>query len=191
LTPQPEGRLQAGADGERKRWGLLAAIGVGVLLLVLLGIHFLRGSRETKTVVQDTPSAVTVPDQSSDNRPPARDPHSAAAPVPETAAATAAPADSGAAAGSPSSTEASGTGPWRVVAFTYNRSDPAQGKVSEIAARHPDLHPEVFSPNGRGPYLVALGGWMTEREAESLRAKARGEGLPRDTYIRNYKSHGR
>lgn len=94
--------------------------------------------------------------------------------APATSAATA--ADAG----------ATSTGAWHVIAFTYNRREQAQSKVDALAKQHPGLHPEVFTPSGRAPYLVALGGGMDKKQAEALRKRARSMGLPRDTYARNY-----
>jgi len=37
---------------------------------------------------------------------------------------------------------------WRVVAYTYNHVNQAQEKVKTIEQRHPELNPEVFTPNG-------------------------------------------
>jgi hypothetical protein len=82
-------------------------------------------------------------------------------------------------------------GRWRVIAFTYNREDQAQQKVVEIAKSHPDLNPTVFTPNGRAPFLVALGGPMSMQEAFALSGKAKREGLPRDTYAQNYRGSGK
>jgi eukaryotic-like serine/threonine-protein kinase len=75
---------------------------------------------------------------------------------------------------------------WRVVAFTYNRQDQAQHKADTIAQDHRDLRPEVFTPTGRAPFLVTLGGPMTRDKAMALRDKARNDGLPRDVYAQNY-----
>jgi hypothetical protein len=73
-----------------------------------------------------------------------------------------------------------------VVAYTYNHQDQAQKKADEMRAKHPAFNPEVFSPHGRAPYLVTVGGAMTRDQAIAFRAKARSAGLPRDTYARNY-----
>ena len=81
----------------------------------------------------------------------------------------------------------SGHNVWRVVAYTYNRQDQAQHKVDEITARHGGLHPAVFSPSGRAPWLVTLGGEMSADQAATLRNRARSEGMPRDTFARNYR----
>ena len=75
---------------------------------------------------------------------------------------------------------------WRVVAFTYNRQDQAQRKADRLAQKHKSLHPEVFTPNGRAPYLVTIGGPMSRDEAVALKNRLRGEGLPRDLYAQNY-----
>jgi hypothetical protein len=76
---------------------------------------------------------------------------------------------------------------WHVVAFTYNHQDQAQHKADQLAQRNASLRPEVFSPSGHAPYLVTLGGPMTRDEAAQFKAKAAGAGIPRDTYIQNYR----
>jgi hypothetical protein len=86
----------------------------------------------------------------------------------------------------PPTANASSTLQWRVVAYTYNRQDQAQHKADTIAQDHRDLHPEVFTPTGRAPFLVTLGGPMTRDKAMTLRDKARNDGLPRDIYAQNY-----
>jgi len=45
----------------------------------------------------------------------------------------------------------------------------------------------VFTPNGRAPYLVTLGGPMSKEDAFALSGKAKREGLPRDIYAQNYR----
>jgi hypothetical protein len=81
-------------------------------------------------------------------------------------------------------------GRWRVIAFTYSREDQAQQKAAEIAKSHPDLSPTVFRPNGRGPFLVTLGGAMSREEAFAFSGKAKREGMPRDIYAQNYRGSG-
>lgn len=76
---------------------------------------------------------------------------------------------------------------WRVVAFTYNRQDQAQKKASSLTQQYPTLTPAVFSPTGRAPWLVTIGGTLERDQAYALARKARGLGLPRDTYAQNYK----
>jgi hypothetical protein len=75
---------------------------------------------------------------------------------------------------------------WRVIAFTYNRQDQAQKKASTIAHNHPDLHPEVFTPSGRAPYLVAIGGPMSRDQAYAIVHRSSHWNLPEDTYAQNY-----
>lgn len=75
---------------------------------------------------------------------------------------------------------------WRVVAFTYNRQDQAQKKASTLAQQYPTLSPAVFSPSGRAPWLVTIGGTLERDQAYALARKARSLGLPRDTYAQNY-----
>lgn len=77
---------------------------------------------------------------------------------------------------------------WRVIAYTYSSRQGAEERAKRIRTRWPDLHPEVYAPgSGSGPYLVSLGGVMTRSDAMRLRAKARANGLPRDTFARNFK----
>jgi serine/threonine protein kinase len=76
---------------------------------------------------------------------------------------------------------------WYVVAWTYNHQSQAQAKADSINARNRGFHAEVFRPRSAAPYLVSLGGPMSESEAKALQQRARRSGLPRDTYIRNYR----
>jgi eukaryotic-like serine/threonine-protein kinase len=115
---------------------------------------------------------------------------SAAAPQSTAAASHAAPApvQSGSRQAAPAArVSVRGRSDWRVVAFTYNREDQAQKKASSLAQKHPDLRPEVFSPNGRAPWLVTIGGVQQREAAYALAHKASSLGLPRDTYAQNYK----
>jgi hypothetical protein len=75
---------------------------------------------------------------------------------------------------------------WRVVAFTYNHADQAQKKAETIAQKYADLRPEVFTPTGRAPYLVTVGGVMSRDQAFAFAQQVRRLGLPRDTYAQNY-----
>ncbi|MGA7155811.1 MAG: hypothetical protein WBY53_03125 [Acidobacteriaceae bacterium] len=75
---------------------------------------------------------------------------------------------------------------WRVIAFTYNRQTDAAKKVSDLEHSHPELHPSVFTPTGRRPFLVSIGGTMSRDAAYSLARHSRSLGLPHDTYAQNY-----
>jgi len=155
------------------RW---IAIGLAVLLLLWLGWHF-HSSRPANQVGPQ-------PQASAPTQPAARTP---AEPSPTSAPAAIAnpPANEKPAAAPDSRNQ------WRVIAYTYNHQDQAQHKADVVAQAHPDLHPEVFTPTGRAPYLVAIGGFMSRDEAFSLAQKARNQGLPRDTYAQNYSGKGR
>jgi eukaryotic-like serine/threonine-protein kinase len=64
----------------------------------------------------------------------------------------------------------------------------AQSRANLINQKHPELQAQVFSPDGHGGlYLVTLGGGMQRDDAVSLRQKALRLGMPRDSYIQNYK----
>ena len=73
-----------------------------------------------------------------------------------------------------------------MVAFTYNHKDQAQKKVVSLEQRFPSLSPAAFSPTGRAPWLVTIGGALERDAAYELARKARSMGLPRDTYAQNY-----
>jgi Sporulation related domain. len=75
---------------------------------------------------------------------------------------------------------------WRVVAYTFNKENQAQQKADSLAKRNPSLNPQVFTPNGRAPYLVTVGGLMTREQAEAFKKKALSAGLPHDLYAQNY-----
>ena len=77
---------------------------------------------------------------------------------------------------------------WRVILYTYARQEDAEKMAQSVNAKHAGLNAEVFSPSGHGgPYLVTAGGRMTREDAVRLRQQVRGSGLPRDSYIQNYK----
>jgi hypothetical protein len=194
-TPRAPDRIVMEPQEEPRRTGLLIGVIAGVLVLLLLGLHFFRASRtgQTRSVVQDNPSAVTVPQQSGDNRPSAHEEASAPVPhrtdeKPSAVVGDASRGASGRAGRAVTGAAAAGSSEqWRVVAFTYNRQDQAEQKARTIGAQHPVLRPEVYSPSGRAPYLVTLGGWMSKGQASALRSRARSKGLPRDMYMQNYR----
>ena len=77
---------------------------------------------------------------------------------------------------------------WRVVLYTFSREEDAQKRAQAINQRHPALNTQVFSPSGRNRlYLVVAGGRMTREQAARLRQDALRQGMPRDSYIQNYK----
>jgi hypothetical protein len=147
---------------------------VGIVFLILLGWFFLHGRSGRPNEV--APTKASAPPQ--DGVPTAIAPNAASS-VPATAPIAAATNSNG-----------DNHGRWRVIAFTYNYEDQARQKAAEIAGSHPDLSPTVFSPTGRAPFLVALGGAMSKQEAFALSGKAKREGLPKDVYAQNYRGGG-
>lgn len=166
-APDVRHRIVRPVEQEPKRLKMIAAIAIAALFLLAVGWYFLRSGTPR------TPEAATAPATTRSAPAPSRPAATAPAPAPIATADTAAPVRTG-------RTE------WRVVAYTYNHQDQAQKKADELRAKHPAMNPEVFSPHGRAPYLVTVGGAMTRDQAIAFRAKARGAGLPRDTYARNY-----
>lgn len=168
-------------------------IGVGAMLLLLLIWLFVHGrAAKSNGAVQPVAPPVVTPGSDAAVAPSTASPttQAPAAPVPEAAPAAAAPAS----VASPSSPATTGDarGQWRVVAYTYNREAQAQQKAASVAAKHPELKPEVFTPSGHAPYLVVVGGAMSRDEAFALVKKAKGDGrLPRDSYAQNYRGAGR
>lgn len=75
---------------------------------------------------------------------------------------------------------------WHVIAYTYNYETQAQTKIARLKRRYISLQPQLFSPTGRAPYFVALGGPLDAASAMAIRDRARHAGLPRDTYARNF-----
>lgn len=150
------------------RTGLWIASAIGALLLLFLGWHFLHAAPSAAS--NDNQPIPTLANAGRNDAAPAAPPPAAAATVPSPAPA-------------PSSDRRN---QWRVVAYTYNHQDQAQQKVGVIARQHPDLNPEVFTPTGRAPFLVTVGGPMSRNQANAFKNKAHADGLPRDIYTQNY-----
>jgi eukaryotic-like serine/threonine-protein kinase len=160
---RPPLRIESWLHGNSSKTGLIVVAGIVVVLALWLGWHFARvrsANHASAGQVISTPAPAPV---------------AAGAPA---AGTRSRPVQKDAGAGS--------HGDWRVVAYTYNREDQAQKKRSAVALKHPELRPEVFTPTGRAPYLVTLGGGMSRDEAFALAQKARTLGLARDTYATNY-----
>jgi hypothetical protein len=150
-----------------------AALGVGALVVILLVWQMFRGkpaAAPAAPVVSSAPAAPVLA-----HTPPPK----AAAPKPSAATESV--------VHTPVATSTTQAG-WHVIAYTYNREDQAWHKVATIRDTHPGLSPEVFAPTGHAPFLVALGGAMSEGEANATLQRARRDGLPRDTFIRRYGS---
>jgi len=161
-----------------KLWIALGAAAVIILAVLIRGIssspHNTSAAEAAPAAVEPARKIVTQPA-----------PHSVA-PAPNAALAH---ASSPAATESRSSVAASSRlqAGWYVVAYTFNREADALRRAAAIARSNPALHPQVITPYGGKPYLVALGGPMTRPDAESIQRRAKASGLPRDTFVRNYK----
>lgn len=142
------------------------------VLLVIVAWHFLAGKPAKPAVPAGVTAAASAP----------------AAPIVRTAPQTVVQPPAEAAGSLPSVQPAAGHAPgWYVIAFTYNHQAQAQNKADHLnARRRGGLHTTVFSPR-EGTYLVSLGGPMSEAEAKGLQKRARRAGMPRDTYIRNFR----
>ena len=191
-APSVARRIRVADNVEPRKLGPRGiAYAVGTILILLLGWYFLHSrsprSSDSGGGVQEAPASAPVGQESAPaaaTSPAApTDVGSHPTPSPRVAAeSTAAPGGQNVATDS--------RGHWRVIAFTYSREDQAQQKAAEIAQSHPDLSPTVFRPNGRGPFLVTLGGAMSREEAFAFSGKAKREGMPRDIYAQNYRSSG-
>jgi eukaryotic-like serine/threonine-protein kinase len=156
------------SERDFRKWMVTGAFVLGVVLISWILLHHWLG-RDTGTAGQTTSS------QSS-----ATNSHAAATPKTESSPVAGPARKNGSQAGLQGKKE------WRVVAFTYNRQDQAQKKVSSLGHQHPGLMPAVFSPTGQAPWLVTVGGVLQRDAAYALARKARSLGLPRDTYAQDY-----
>ena len=140
--------------------------GVAVLLLLILFFNLRRHTEE--------PRRAAIPQQ-----PPV---------VAQSPAVSQAPGVTAASAPSRVEPAPVESGPWRVIAFTFKSLETAAAKAKHINERWPSLHAGVFAPRElHGYYLVALGDRMSRDQAAQLQRKARRMGLPRDTFIQNYR----
>ena len=147
------------------------AVAVAALVVLLLGWRFLSGNKaETPATV--TRSAPVVSSGTMNQAPP------------PTSATTQPSAPAVPASSEP--TRGAGAPGWYVIAYTYNHEDQAAHKVQSLRRNHNSMHPQVFTPTGHAPYLISLGGAMSQDEAETVLRHARRSGLPRDTFVRHY-----
>ncbi|HEY4010222.1 MAG TPA: SPOR domain-containing protein, partial [Acidobacteriaceae bacterium] len=156
---------QAPSSAKLRPW-LLAGV-AGVIVCIFVIWHFVSSKPRQAAVPAAAVAAQSGPAVSAAPSQPA---------LPASVPAAAAP--------TPVAAHAPG---WYVIAYTYNHQGQAQTKAGRLNDRHHGFHAEVFSPRGGAPFLVSLGGPMSESEAKTLQERARRSGLPRDTYIRNYR----
>jgi hypothetical protein len=154
------------------------AYGVGTLLILLVGWYFVHSrSASSSGAAKSVPAQAPVAQQSVAPAAGART-NSGVSSAANIAAKTSSAAGQRVSANG---------GNWRVIVFTFNHEDQARQKAAMITQSHPDLNPSVFTPTGRAPFLVALGGPMSKQDAFALSGKAKREGLPRDVYAQNYR----
>jgi hypothetical protein len=189
-APSVARRIRVSEESEPRKVGPRGiAYAVGTLLILLLGWLFVHSRSSSSSRSQGSSGAVQ---ETPIPAPAAQESAPAAATTPTAGADVEShPAVAGSAAVSTGKDVAGDSrGRWRVIAFTYNREEQAQQKVTEIAKSHPDLNPGIFRPKGRGPFLVTLGGPMTREDAFAFSGKAKREGMPRDIYAQNYRGSG-
>lgn len=160
-----------------------------VVLIAILVWLFHSSSPAPKTEAQKEPQK-TVPAAQQRTIPPATD----TATTPTTPPANAEPArepaahkPSPAVARDKPAERTTQNGPvWRVVVYTYGQQSAADARAAEINKKHPQLHAQTFSPSGKSPFLVTVGGAMSRADAARFRRTAVSLGMPHDTYAQNY-----
>jgi eukaryotic-like serine/threonine-protein kinase len=164
----------------RKPFLLYGAL--AVVVLAILGWLFWpkpAPAPANETASQTAPQPATPPAPAT----PAPAPP-AAVPAKPVAKAKPAPADRHTAAAAAAPNERT---VWRVVVYTYRSQKMAADKASQISGKYPDLNAAVFSPPGHSDtYLVVLGGAMDRQQSFEMRAKALRDGMPADTFARNF-----
>ena len=187
----PAARLRDEAEPRPRRRPAIT-IAALVLMAIVLAIFWYALKRPTPP----TPISGEAPAAASKPQAPAAtaDVPPAAAPVGNAAGAMGAPETvRPAARPSPAKSSVEPAAPgadrsvWHVVVYTYTHESAAQRAAAELAAKYPQLEPQVFSPTGNAPFLVVLGGGMNRQEAFSRREAALAAGLPKDTYAQNYR----
>jgi hypothetical protein len=165
-APDVRHRIVKPVEKDPRRTQLLIVAAVAILVLLFFGWRLTRSGAGAATDVPRPTETAKAP--SATSAPAATTPTPAPSPANTTNAAS------------------SGRTQWHVVAYTYNHEDQAQKKAAELKAKYPALNPDVFTPTGRSPYLVTVGGAMTREDALAFKRKARSAGLPRDIYAQNY-----
>ena len=173
-------RIQTTVTERRSRGPLYAAIAIAAAILLAI---FLRAFHGGST--RSAPSAPAVA-QVQTAQPALRKTAAPAAAVPSQPA-TAIQTEAATSRSGVAGVEARLQPGWYVIAYTFNHEQQALQRAEAIVQRYPGLHPQVIAPHGR-TFLIALGGAMSRDQAESLRNMARRDGMPRDTFVRNYGS---
>jgi hypothetical protein len=177
-------RISVPVEDKRGIGGRGIAVALAVLLVALLGWFLMHRKHASDAAQSAVPAVASQPEGAQESAQVAGS--SAAVTTASKAAAVSAPATPDLPVAQQRAVTG-GAGLWRVVAYTYNHEAQAQQKAASVAAKHPELKPEVFTPNGRAPYLVTVGGAMSREEAFALVNRTKGGALPRDSYAQNYR----
>ena len=159
--PRPEEKDEAtGAP----RW---IFAGLAALMLVVVVAALLRNSHPTPVAVTQAPPRMMP-------APPVEAPpvaaHSIAAPQ------TSSKGDDRKASG------------WSVIVAAYGSREAAEKRMGEMAKKWPKFDISVLESHAeKTAFLVVLGKNLSEDQAEALRKRAVGSGLPHDTYIKRVK----
>jgi eukaryotic-like serine/threonine-protein kinase len=164
-----------------RRKPLLLYGGLGVVVLAIIAWLFwpkaaqapANGTAPQTASQPATPSPAPAPPAAAPTKPaPTKTTPAKPAPVDRHAASTGAPKERTI---------------WRVVVYTYRSQKLAEDKASQITGKYPDLSATVYSPPGHSDtYLVIVGGAMDRQQSFEMRAKALHDGMPGDTYARNF-----
>jgi hypothetical protein len=188
-APAGMGRRLATEDDEplaaqRKPIVLYGALAV-VVLAILAWLFWPKSAQ--------APTNVTNPQTAAQPATPPPAPAPAPLPPKPTATKKAAPAKPAPAKTSPVDRQTASAAPsgertiWRVVVYTYRSQKLAEEKATQITGKYPDLSASVYSPAGHSDtYLVIVGGAMDRQHSFDMRAKALRDGMPGDTYARNF-----
>jgi serine/threonine protein kinase len=162
-----------------------------IVLIVILVWLFHSSSPASKAGAQkESPKAVPAAQQRT--IPPANDTATSPAPPsgnvePARPAVLHKPSPAIGSTNKPAQPNATQNGPiWRVVVYTYDQQSAADARAAAINKKYPQLHAETFSPTGKSPFLVTVGGAMSRADATRVRRTALSLGMPHDTYAQNY-----
>ena len=176
----PEAFVATSSAGKRRPialYGGLALIVLAIIVWLILRPHPVEAPATT-TAATAEPAPVPVAAKPS--------PAPSIGPTPKPPATKPSPTPRAAAPATVANRSTSERTIWRVVVYTYRGQTKASDSVAKITAQHPDLQAAVFNPTGSDVYMVTLGGPMDHPQANAMLSKARSEGLPQDTYVRNF-----
>jgi eukaryotic-like serine/threonine-protein kinase len=183
-APPPPPRLRRTyEEPTEKRRPITLYAGIGLVLLAIVAWLLWPKAAHAPT---EAPTQATAPQPSAEAPAPATPAAPAPPPAKSSAAHKAKAQAAVAAAQAVPAAPGNERSIWRVVVYTYRGQTKAADAVSQISGQHSDLKISVFNPAGSNVYMVVVGGAMDHSHAAQMLDKARREGLPQDTYIRNF-----